>query len=62
MDTTKLLVKTRKKDFKKKGYWVTKNPNRNFQIPEFGYLKNFGSKRFTILPIQNFGYANRNLF
>jgi len=38
MGTTKLLDKVGKNILEKMGYWVTKNPNRNFRVPE-----NFGS-------------------
>jgi len=34
MGITKLLCKVEKNILEKMGYWVTKNPNRNFQVPE----------------------------
>lgn len=35
MGTTKLLGKVGKKILEKVGYWVTKNPKRNYQVLEF---------------------------
>ena len=34
MGTIKLLDKVGKNILEKMGYWVTKNPNRNFWVPE----------------------------
>ena len=42
MGTTKLLGKVGKNILEKMGCWVTKNPNRNFRVPEFRLPENFG--------------------
>ena len=63
MDTTKLFGKIGKRDFRKKlGYWVIENSNRNFQVSNFGYPNVSVRVRFTILPTQNSGYPNGDLF
>jgi len=55
INTTKLLVKIGKRFLKKLGYWLTKNPNWNFWVYEFGYPKYVGSDtvhHFTDLKFQ----------
>ena len=42
MVTTKLLGKVGKTISEKMGYWVAKNPNRNFRAPEFRLPESFG--------------------
>ena len=43
MARTQLLSNVGKKILEKMGYWVTKNPNRNFRVPEFRLPESFGS-------------------
>jgi len=53
--TTKLLDKVRKSILEKIGYWVTKNPNRNFRVPKFQLSECFGLDTVHHFVDQKFG-------